>query len=489
MDNKKFCHLHVHNQYSLLDGFGDEKEYARRAKELGFQYLALTNHGNIDGLIKHQKACEAEGIVPLFGCEMYIVSDMSIQDKEEDRGHMTILVKNKTGWKELCRLLTIANLQGFYRRPRIDYKTFLEADLSGFIILTGCQASFINIKHGEGFLWSLVDEVGKNVYLEVMPHDSDDQAKHNVLCRGLSMKYGVPLVATNDCHYILPEDNKAQEVLLAIQTHAKWNDKDRWRFDIDGLYLRTADEMINAFKRQNALKEKEYLRAMKRTIEIAEKCRDFRIEKQQISLPKVKRLKKYRKTNDTDLLFILCHKALTRLGDMWTGEYQKRLNYELKIIQEKKFERYFLIVWDLVRWCKKNDIMIGPGRGSVGGSIVAYLLGVTCIDPIEYNLLFSRFINEGRCFTGETEIRMENGARRISDVKVGNTVVNKYGEKDIVEKIRKFEVCETLVKIWYEGKYITCTQDHKLIIFDKEGKVKEKQAKDLICGEDKLIKI
>lgn len=427
MSNKKFCHLHVHNQYSLLDGLGSEKEYAKRAKELGFRYLALTNHGNIDGLIKHQKACDAEGIVPLFGCEVYIVNNMSLQDKEEHRGHMTILVKNKTGWRELCRLLTASNLEGFYKRPRVDYRSFLGSDLSGFIVMTGCQASFLNIKHGEGFFWNLVDEIKENLYLEVMPHDSEDQINHNKRCRELSTKYNIPLVATNDCHYILPEDNKAQEVLLAIQTHAKWSDKDRWKFDIDGLHLRTKAEMIKAFKRQGILKEEEYRRAMRRTIEIAEKCKGFRIEKQQISLPKIERPKKYKKTNDTELLFLLCRKALRKMGDSWTKEYQTRLNYELKVIQEKKFERYFLIVWDLIRWCKKNDIMIGPGRGSVGGSIVAYLLKITCVDPIKYNLLFSRFINEDRIDFPDIDIDFEDRKRD----QVRKYLEEKYGFNNV----------------------------------------------------------
>ena len=432
MNNAEFCHLHVHNQYSLLDGVGSSEKYAKRAKKMRFEYLSLTNHGNIDGLIKHQKACEAEDIVPLFGCEMYIVPDLTVKDKNEKSGHLTVLVKNQTGWIELCRLLTIANLEGFYRRPRIDYKTFLAANLSGFVVLTGCSGSFLNRKFGEGFFWNLVEEMKKDLYLEIMPHDMPEQISHNKKCRELSGKYGVPLVATNDCHYILPDEDIVQEVLLAIQTHAKWKDKDRWKFDIKGLHLRSCEEMIVAFKKQNSLNDLDYGKALRNTIVIAEKCKDFRIERQSVSLPKIKRPKKYEGVDSTELLFILCHKKKLKILE-WNSEYQKRLNYELEIIQKKKFERYFLIVWDLVRWCRKNDVMIGSGRGSVGGSIVAYLLGITCVDPLKYNLLFGRFINEERIDLPDIDIDFEDRKRE----QVRQYLEDTYG-KDNVSGISTF---------------------------------------------------
>lgn len=426
MNNKEFCHLHVHNQYSLLDGVGSSEKYAKRAKKMGFEYLALTNHSNIDGLIKHQRACEAEDIIPLFGCEMYIVPDLTVKDKNEKSGHLIVLVKNQIGWIELCRLLTIANLDGFYRRPRIDYKTFLAADLSGFVVLTGCSSSFLNRKFGEGFFWSLVDEMKKDLYLEVMPHDMPEQISHNKKCKELSGKYGISLVATNDCHYVLPEEDIVQEVLLAIQTHAKWKDKDRWKFSIKGLHLRSCEEMIVAFKKQNSLNDLDYGKALRNTILITEKCTDFRIERQSVSLPKIKRPKKYEGVDSTELLFILCHKKKLKIQE-WNSEYQKRLNYELEIIRQKKFERYFLIVWDLIKWCRKNDVMIGSGRGSVGGSIVAYLLGITCVDPLKYNLLFGRFINEERIDLPDIDIDFEDRKRE----QVRQYLEDTYGKNNV----------------------------------------------------------
>src|SRR4030067_1158551 len=409
MKKDKFCHLHIHNQFSYLDGFGSEKAYAEKAKGLGFKYLALTNHGNIDGLIKHQKACEKEGIIPLFGCEMYIVNDLSY--KETKAGHMILLVKDQAGWKALCRLLTFANLEGFYKRPKIDYKTFQKEDLSGLIILTACTASFLNRDLGEAFFWNLADEIKEDLYLEVMPHDMQEQVEHNKKCKELSIKYNIPLVASNDCHYVNKDEDKVQEVLLAVQSHAKWNDPKRWKFDISGLYLKTYDEMKTAFKKHNVFSEKEYKAALKRTIEIAEKCKDFRIEKRIASLPQIKKAKKYSNfKKNTDLLFHLCTKGKIKIKN-WNSRYEDRLRYELKIIKQKNFERYFLIVWDLVRWCKKENIMIGSGRGSVGGSLTAYLLNITSIDPKKYNLLFSRFINEERIDLPDIDIDFEHKKR------------------------------------------------------------------------------
>ena len=433
MDNNQFCHLHVHNQYSLLDGFGNEKAFAKKAREMKFTHLALTNHGNIDGLIKHQGACELNSIKPLFGCEMYIVNDLNVKDKDEKAGHLTILVKNQTGWRELCRLLTIANIEGFYKRPRIDYKTLLDSNHSGFIIMTGCSGSFLNRKFGEGFFWNLVEEIKKgDLYLEVMPHDFPEQIAHNKKCKELGMKYGIPLVATNDTHYILPEEDVAQEVLLAIQTHAKWKDKTRWKFNVKGLHLRSYDEMEIAFKRQNVLTQNEWRKALSSTIAIAEKCENFRTERQQVSLPKIERQEKYKGVDDTEMLFILCHKQKLKMQE-WNSEYQKKLNYEFDVIHKKKFEKYFLIVWDLVKWCRKNDVMIGPGRGSVGGSLVAYLLGIHCVDPIKHNLLFSRFINEERIDLPDIDIDFEDRKRG----QVRQYLEDKYG-KDNVSGISTF---------------------------------------------------
>ena len=216
MRNSKFCHLHLHGEHSYLDGMGTSKQYAERAKELKFTHLALTNHGNIDGLIQFQKACEDNGVKPILGCEMYIVPKIMEKNKGEYRGHITILVKNKEGWKSLCNMLTKANIEGFYYKPRIDYDMLLSSNLSGLIILTGCSKSFTHNEFGEAFLWNLIEET-KNVYIEIMPHILNDDIikKYNIKYPSknynkqlieLSEKYGLKMCVTNDVHYVNKED-------------------------------------------------------------------------------------------------------------------------------------------------------------------------------------------------------------------------------------------------------------------------------------------
>jgi len=407
-----FSHLHVHNEFSFLDGFGSAESYVKEAKKLGFNYLSLTNHGNIDGLIKFQKACEKEKIDPILGCEAYIVPDMLRKEKGEKRGHITLLVKNEIGWKNLCQMLTKANLDGFYYRPRIDYESLMD-HCEGLIVLTGCSASFLHLPGGIQLFDHLQAIIGKDLYLEVMPHLMEDQIKTNNLCIELSQQYSVPIVATNDCHYIKATDSEAQEVLLAMQTKAKWTDIDRYRFSINGLYLRTANEMRNAFKEQGVFDKDEIEGILDWTEDIYEKCK-FKIPKQNISLPKVPG---YENEDPGEFIWNLAEKQLLAISQNWETEkvnlYFDRLSEEWKLIQEKGFSPYFLIVWELISWCKKSKIMTGPGRGSVGGSLLAFLLGITSVDPIKYGLLFSRFIAEDRQDLPDIDMDFEDRKRHL----------------------------------------------------------------------------
>lgn len=411
-----FCHLHLHNEFSFLDGYGSAKAYAKRAKELGFTHMGLTNHANIDGSIRFQDACKKEGIIPIHGCEFYIVPDEFQKIKGEKRGHITVLVKDEQGWQNLCQMLTIANLDGFYYRPRIGYKNFLE-HCQGLVVLTGCSSSILLKDPSEkslDFLSSLYEKIGSDLYLEVMPHQLDGQEKINILC--LNLKDQTPemkLVATNDCHYILPEDSEAQEVLLAIQTKAKWSDPDRFQFTIKGLlYLTDEQEMCDKFIAQNILSDGQIEEALDSTMEIAKKCK-FQIAKKDISLPK---LPIQNDVKSGDFIWDLAFAELHRIGDSWPAEklelYAERLEEEWKLVNEKNFSRYFVIVWELVAWCKKNKILTGPARGSAGGSLLAYLLGITtAIDPIEYGLLFARFISPDRIDYPDIDIDFEDAKR------------------------------------------------------------------------------
>jgi len=420
MKNKDFAHLHVHNEHSLLDGYGTAKQYVTRAKALGFEYLALTNHGNVDGCLKFQQECDSQGLSPILGAELYIVPDATIRKKGEKKGHIVILVKNQTGWEQLCALITRSNLEGFYSRPRVDYEMILNCDLSGWIIMTACVGSFLNQQKSEDFFLELIDRNRHNLYFEIMPHEADIQKDYHEKWWGLISDFS--LVATNDCHYIDPEDNQVQDVLLCIQRNKTWKDENRWTFDFRSLYLRTADEMVDAFKKQNQFNRADYLRAMRNTIKIAKQCCDFRIKEKKPALPIPPSYDK------KDILWIelgyLIDKGLEEKNFLDNEQYVDRANQESKIIRSKNFETYFFIVKDLIDWCIENNIMVGPGRGSVGGCLIAYLLGITQIDPIKYNLSFSRFISEDRIDLPDIDLDFEKVKRHL----VKKYLTETYGE-------------------------------------------------------------
>lgn len=410
----EFCHLHLHNEYSLLDGYGSAKAYVKRAKELGFTALGLTNHGNIDGLIKFQQECDKNKINPILGCEAYIVSDATQKIKGEKRGHVTLLIKNQQGYENLCKMLSWANLQGFYYKPRIDFDLLYD-HCDGLVILTGCSATFLNLLGGEELLFDLKSRIKNDLYLEIMPHDMQEQKETNKLCDELSLKYKIPLVATNDCHYILPEDSKVQEVLLAIQTKALMSDPTRYRFSINGLYLKTHQEMQSSFSEQGCFSQEDVIDALTTTIEIVEKCKGFRIKKQDIYLPSVPG----QIGEPGEFIWKIAEENLLKLADEQSfsterlNQYFDRLGEEWKIINGKHFAPYFCVVYELVQWCHKNDIMTGPGRGSVGGSLLAYLLRITTVDPIRFNLLFSRFIAEDRIDYPDIDLDFEDTKRHL----------------------------------------------------------------------------
>jgi DNA polymerase-3 subunit alpha len=415
MNNNQFCHLHVHDQFSQLDGMGTAEQYVQKAKQMGFEYLALSNHGNGDGLIQFQKECDKNEIKPILGCELYIVQDVKSKDKAS---HMTVFVKNNEGWRNLLQILSYANLEGFYRRPRVDVNYFLE-HCSGFVILTGCGNTFLTTDWGIDFLYELEKTIPDtwDLYFEVMPHDIEFQKNANKIALDLALEiiegtqFVPPIVATNDCHYINEEDWEAQEVLLAIQRGAKWNDPNRWKFGIKGLYLKSADEMYDSFIKQGVLNREEIIDALENTLDVAKKCCDFRIEKQTISLPNVRG---YKGAPDV-LLKELCHKGerSVYLGSLFGDEYNKRFEEEYDLICEKNFTGYFCLVKELIDWCKENAILVGPGRGSVGGSLIAYLLGITQVDPIKFELLFSRFIAPDRIDFPDIDLDFEDTKRYL----------------------------------------------------------------------------
>ena len=240
-----FCHLHVHSHFSLLDGVSKPNEIANKIKSLNQKYVALTDHGNIDGVISFQKACINEGITPIIGCEGYIINDLSLKEKP---GHITFLVKNETGWNNLCYLLTFANLQGFYRKPRMTYSEVLD-HCEGLVVMTACSSSFLTKEGGIDFFKDIYKRT--DTFLEIMPHNFPEQIKLNKIVLDLHKETKVPMVATFDSHYINKEDAQAQEVLLAIQRKVTWNDHKRWKFNLDDLFLCDSDYILNKFKNIN----------------------------------------------------------------------------------------------------------------------------------------------------------------------------------------------------------------------------------------------
>ena len=424
-----FCHLHLHNEYSVLDGVGTSKQYAALAKELGQTHLSLVNHGNIDGAIEHQKQCLEAGIKPIIGAEMYLVPDISVKTKGERRYHITLLVENQAGWRNLLQLLTIANIDGYYHRPRIDHKTLME-HIEGLVILSACSMSYLLLDVENWMVLDYINALGKErIFLEVMPHKIPEQVKINKLALSLSKQLGIQLVVTNDCHYPTAEATKHQEVLLAIQSKKKWDDTDRWKFNCDGLFLRSEEQMLEAFQEQDCLSDEEIKRAIRRTMKVAKICENFRIEQQEVFLPSIKKFP----TEEDELIFLenQIFKGLRRrlrgLSFEELTPYKERIEMEMKLIISKKFVRYFLIVWDLIQWCQQNNIMTGPGRGSVGGSLVAYLLFITDCDPLKYGTEFFRFVDESRADLPDIDMDFEDIRR--GDVR--KYLSDKYGEFNV----------------------------------------------------------
>ncbi len=426
MLNQNFCHLHLHSEYSLLDGFGSCENYAKYASQLGFKYLAITDHGSIDGLIKFQKACNKYSIKPIFGCEPYIVEYPGEKQKGEKRGHVTLFVKNETGFKNLCKLLNLANSDGYYRRPRIGYDNLID-HCEGLVVMTACVSSFLTQSYGEDLFWELDSKIGNDLYLEIMPHDHELQLNINELCLNIHAEYpDIKLVATNDTHYIKKNDVIAQEVLLAVQRKAKWNDPKRFKFSagFDELYLKTANEMLISFEKLGYITKIEYLSALNNSLEVAKKCCDFELKKREIKLPKIKR-----DVTDEEYLKQLCYEGLESLSlsSVDSKKYIDRFEFEFNLLEKKKFISYFLMVHEIIEWCCEKQIMVGPGRGSSAGSLIAYLLGITTIDPIKHNLLFERFISLERDGLPDFDVDFED--LRRDEIRLH--MIDLYGENNI----------------------------------------------------------
>ena len=388
-----FVHLHVHTEFSLLDGACRIDQVAKRAAELGMPALAVTDHGVMYGAVAFYKACKAAGIQPIIGCEVY-VAPRTRHDKEQkdrDYSHLVLLCRNETGYHNLCRLVSISFTEGFYVKPRIDWE-LLEQHSEGLICLSGCVRGYIpqNILRGDYDeakrkaleLHNLFGEDG--FYLEIQNHGIPDEERASAGLVRISRETGIPLVLTNDAHYINKEDAYYQDVLMAIQTGKSVSDPDRLKMATQELYLKSEEEMAQLFPEQRE--------AMDNTVKIASLC-SFEFEFGHYHLPKFKL--PAGETDSSAYLRKLCKEGFAhRFADR--PEVRGQLDYELDMIEKMGFVDYFLIVADFIGYAKRNGIPVGPGRGSAAGSVVSYCLNITDVDPIKYSLFFERFLNPER---------------------------------------------------------------------------------------------
>jgi len=461
----KFSHLHIHSHYSLLDGLPKIDEILDYVQKLGMDSCALTDHGALYGAVEFYKKAKEKEIKPIIGAEMYLALEKMTDERpniDDKRYHLVLLIKNETGYKNLVKLITKSHLEGFYYKPRID-EDLLKEHTEGLIALSGCIQGKIpklilanKISEAEKISLFYQEIFGKdNFYFEIQNHPNLKEQK--IANRGLislSKKLDIPLVATNDCHYLKREDAEAQDILMAINTGSKADDLERLTMKTDDFSMRSPEKMIEDFK--------DLPEAIENTQKIIDLC-NFQFKLGKTKLPKFETSEE--KTTD-EYLKELCYQKLKDRYPKKTKEIIDRLEYELSVIKETNFTSYFLIVHDLVNWAKENRIVVGPGRGSAAGSLVSYLLRITNIDPLKYNLLFERFLTPGRS-AGLPDIDLDFTDRRRDEVI--NYVAQKYG-RDKVSQIITFGTMAAKAVVRDVGRalgypYIYCDKIAKMIPF------------------------
>ena len=424
-----FTHLHVHTEYSLLDGSSKIKELPARAKELGMDSLAITDHGVMYGVIDFYRACKAAEIKPIIGCEVYVAPGSRF-DKEaigqgDDRYyHLVLLAENNTGYSNLMKIVSRGFTEGFYYKPRVDYEV-LEKYHEGIIALSACLAGEVarditrdNYEEAKKAALHYQDIFGKdNFFLELQDHGIPAQRLVNQELMRMSRETGIELVCTNDIHYTYAEDAEAHDLLLCLQTGKKVTDTDRMRYEGGRYYCKSPEEMAELFPYAP--------QALENTYRIAQRC-NVEIEFGKTKLPKYEVPEGF---DSWTYLLHLCNEGLVkRYGDE-AEKHRERLDYELGVIKRMGYVDYFLIVWDFINYAKQNGIAVGPGRGSGAGSIVAYSLAITDIDPIRYNLLFERFLNPERVSMPDIDVDFCYERRQ----EVIDYVVRKYGKDKVVQ--------------------------------------------------------
>ena len=423
-----FAHLHVHTEYSLLDGSNKIKEYVKRVKELGMDSAAITDHGVMYGVIDFYKAARDAGIKPILGCEVYVAPNSRF-DKEltggEDRYyHLVLLAENNTGYENLTKIVSRGHTEGYYYRPRVDMEILREFH-EGIIALSACLAGEVQRYIQKGMIEEAKKSARKyedcfgrgNFFLELQDHGIPAQKTVNTALLNMSRELGIPLVATNDVHYTYAEDEKSHDILLCLQTGKKLADEDRLRYVGGQYYVKSEEEMKGLFPYA--------WEAVENTQRIADRC-NVEIE---FGVYKVPHYEVPEGFDSWGYLNKLCLDGLAKRYPSDDGTLRKRMDYELDIIHTMGFVDYFLIVWDYINYCRENGIAVGPGRGSAAGSIVSYCLRITDIDPIKYNLLFERFLNPERVSMPDIDVDFCYERRQ----EVIDYVGRKYGSDKVVQ--------------------------------------------------------
>ena len=444
----KFVHLHVHSEYSLLDGAGRIKDLVKRACELEMPAIALTDHGVMYGIVEFYEACTEAGIKPILGAEIYYTTKSRFDRgsrQHAEAHHLLLLCENETGYRNLIKIVSKAHLEGFYYKPRAD-KELLAEYHEGLIATSACLASPIcrailrdDMAAAERMACEFREIFGPdNFFLELQDHGIPEQRKVNEALIAMSKKLGIPLIVTNDVHYVRAEDWQAQDVLLAINTGAKSvEDEDRFRFKSHEFYLKSAEEMAALFP--------DNLDALARTVEIAERCNC----QLQLGEPKMPYYEVPGGLTPEEFLRKLCYERLPLRYPEPSEEVKRRLEYELQVICQKGYAGYFLIVWDIVHYAKSQGILVGPGRGSAAGCLVSYVLGITNIDPLKYGLMFERFLNPERQSSPDIDLDFPDNRRD----EIIAYVRRKYGE-DHVAQIVTFGTLQARAAVRDSGRVL-----------------------------------
>lgn len=420
-----FVHLHVHSEYSLLDGSSRIKELPNRIKDLGMNAVALTDHGNMYGAIQFYKACKEAGVKPIMGCEVYVTEESYLKfDRSNKRYHLILLAENNEGFNNIMKIVSEGFVHGYYYKPRVDHEV-LRKYSRGIIATSACLAGEVQRKLHSGdydgakeTALNYQDIFGKgNFFLELQDHGILAQKKVNQLLRKLSIETGIELIASNDAHYLKQEDASAHDVLLCVQTGTVINAEKRMKFETEEFYLKSYEEMAQIFPND--------LQALENTVKIADRC-NVEIEFHNLHLPHFEVPEGY---DNVSYLRKLAEDGLkARYRDV-TDDIKKRFEYEFNTIITMGYTDYFLIVWDFIRYAKSVDIQVGPGRGSAAGSIVSYALGIIDIDPLKFNLLFERFLNPERVSMPDIDIDFCYERRE----EVIEYVIRKYGAENVAQ--------------------------------------------------------